>query len=288
MKPKYRFSILPKYPPRHDMSGDWTGLNLGAGYEFWGLRRFMPGDSTRHIDWKARARSGKLHVREFIKDSAYNLMLIIDLSPSMAFGNKLSLARDIAESLAYAGLQNNYPCGLLFFADEVLDYHPPSAASHQRHHLTGILREIRTVPCRKTNLKAAVSFLVKRLPSYLGVILSDFNDDASGLGSFTDAAAKGRYPSHEMLALHILEPVEHHLDDLRDGHILVRDMETGATLDMDLSRWQQYNQVMQQLRQQRVRELGTAGIDSAVIVVNRDNVQEKVNTLFARRLAARF
>jgi uncharacterized protein (DUF58 family) len=287
MKPRYRFFIQPKYPPRHAMAGDWAGLDTGTGYEFQSLRRFLPGDSFRHIDWKARARSGKLYVREFLKDSAYNLMLLVDLSPSMNFGGKLPLALDIAGSLAWAALQHNNPCGLLFFADGVLDYHAPSAATRQYHHLTGTLHRARTVDCRQTNLRPAVDYLVKRLPGCLGVILSDFNGEVTGLGSVLEGAAGGRTPAHEMLALHILEQVEDHLPDIGGGHLRIRDMESGAVLDVDLSRREQYDSAMRRLRQNRIGDLAGAGIDSTVILVHGDNVQEKVNTLFARRLAAR-
>jgi uncharacterized protein (DUF58 family) len=287
MKPKYRFAIQPKYPPRQVMAGDWAGLETGTGYEFWGLRKFLPGDSYGRIDWKARARSGELYVREFLKDSAYTLMLLVDLSPSMALGNKLPLALDIAESLAHAALQTSNPCGLLLFADRVLDYLAPSAASRQFQRITATLRQARTARCHETRLQPAVDYLVKRLPSCLGVVISDFHGKVTGLGGLLEAAASGRYPAHEIVALHILERIEQRLEKVRDGQLQVRDMENGSVLDLDLERWRQYNTAMERWRRHKIRQLAAAGIDSTVIVVDRDNVQEKVNTLFARRLAAR-
>lgn len=287
MKPRYRFNIQPKYPPHQPMAGDWAGLEKGTGYEFWGLRKYLPGDSFRRIDWKARARSGELYVREFLQDSAYNLMLLVDVSPSMGFGNKLALARDIAESLAYAALQNSNPCGLLLFADGVVDYVAPSAAARQFQQLAGSLRQLRPVTCRTTRLQPAIEHLVKLLPACLGVIISDFNGQLTGLGGLLDAAASDRYPAHEMLALHILEEVEWRLPRLRNGQVQLQDLENGTTLTVDLAQWRRYDTAMQRWRQHLIRVLARAGIDSTVIVVDRDNVQEKVNTLFARRLAAR-
>jgi uncharacterized protein (DUF58 family) len=228
-----------------------------------------------------------LYVREFIKDSAYTLMLLVDLSPSMALGNKLRLTLDIAESLAYAALQTSNPCGLLFFADRVLDYHRPSAASRQLQQIAAALRQARIVNCRQTRLQPAIDYMVKRLPSCLGIIISDFHGQTSGLGGLLEAAASGRYPAHEIVALHVLEPIEQGLEDIRDGQLQVRDMENGAVLDLDLARWRQYNTAMSRWRRHKIRQLAAAGIDSTVIIVDRDNVQEKVNTLFARRLATR-
>lgn len=269
------------------MAGDWSGQEKGTGYEFWGLRKYRPGDSYRHIDWKAVARTKELYVREFLRDSAFNLMLLIDLSPSMKFGGKLPLALDIAESLAWAALQKNQPCGLLFYADRVLEYHASSAASRQFHKLSALLRKAVTVRCRRTDLRPAVEFLVKRMPGCLGAILSDFDGNIDGLGSVLEAAAAGRTPNHEMLALQILEQAEERLPEISDGQLRIRDLESGATLDLDLGRREEYAAAMRRRQFEKITKLAAAGIDSTVIVVGRDNVQEKVNQLFARRLAAR-
>lgn len=52
MRPPYRFNIQLKHPPRSEMAGDWAGHDKGTGYEFWGLRKYLPGDSWSRIDWK--------------------------------------------------------------------------------------------------------------------------------------------------------------------------------------------------------------------------------------------
>jgi uncharacterized protein (DUF58 family) len=286
VKPKYRFNIQPKHPPRQAMAGDWSGLDKGTGYEFWGLRRYVPGDSFGHIDWKARARSGELHVREFLKDSAYNLMLICDVSPSMQFGGKLALAREVAVSLAHAALRGNNPCGLLLFSDRVHAFHPPSAAPRQFHRIVGRLQDIRPRPCRRTLLRPALELVMKRLPSCLGIILSDFHADMGDLPGILEAATR-HFPAHEMVALQILEEVEHDLTSLGDGLVTVRDMESGREAVLDLARRRSYNAVLRLERERTRSALAGAGIDAVVLPVGAGDIQQRVNTLFARRLAAR-
>ncbi len=286
MKPRYRFNIQPKYPLHQPLAGDWTGVEKGTGYEFWGLRKYLPGDHCGHIDWKARARSGELYVREFLRDTAYTLMLLVDVSASMGFGQKRSLAQDIAASLAYSALQNSNPCGLLLFADRVIDYQAPNASARQYQRLLDMLQKSRPVNCQETRLQPAVDHLTTLLPSCLGIILSDFHGSPGSLNALHSSAAGGRSPSHEILALHLLEEVEWQLPEL-PGQVPLQDLETGEELSLDLAQQQRYRVAVHRWRQHRIKQLAAAGVDSTVIVSGRDNVQEKINALFARRLAAR-
>ena len=286
MKPPYRFDILLKHPPRNDMAGDWAGLDKGPGYEFWGLRKYLPGDSWNRIDWKACARSGELHVREFLKDSAYNLLLICDVSRSMHFGNKFGLAKDLTVSLAHAALRSNNPCGLLLFADKVLTWIPPSAAPRQFHRIVSALQQAPSTKNRKTQLAPALEFIMKRQASCFGVILSDFHTDLGNLKGLMDAPVQ-RFPAHEMVALHVLEDSEYQLTDIEDGLLTLQDMESGQQMALDLSGLQEFNTLLRLKRERTVQTLARVGIDSAVLPISATDIQARVNTLFARRLASR-
>jgi uncharacterized protein (DUF58 family) len=286
MKPPYLFNIQLKHPPRSQMSGDWAGLDKGTGYEFWGLRKYLPGDSWSRIDWKARARSGELYVREFLKDSAYNLLLICDVSPSMHFGRKFKMLQDLVISLAYAALHSNNPCGLLLFADRVLTWHPPSAAPQQYSRIVTALEQAPVMKSRQTRLAPALNFMMNRLSSCLGVIISDFHTDLENLRGLMDAA-DSRLPAHELVALHVLEESEYRLTGIEDGLLTLRDMESGHQMPLDLSRKEEFNALLRTAREKSIRTLAGAGIDSAVLPVGAADIQARVNTLFSRRLAAR-
>lgn len=61
---------LPLPSPRHSVSSEPTqaarvGSKQGGGEDFAGLREFTPGDSPRHIDWRALARGGPLMVKSW-------------------------------------------------------------------------------------------------------------------------------------------------------------------------------------------------------------------------------
>ncbi len=289
MHPKYLFDIQVKYPPRDERSGDWAGLQKGIGYELWGLRKYSSGDSYRHIDWKARARTGELYVKEFSRDSAFTLLLMCDVSPSMHFGKKMSLMTDVAASLAHAALRNQNPCALLLFADEVIRFLPPSADPAQLCLVLDALEKAADVASRRTLLQPAFRFVKHRMRSCFGVILSDFHFPLEGLSTCSEArsAVHWRVPAHEMVAFHLLESLEIGIDDFRDGAFWVRDAESGEARYMDLNGWERYNQALKRGLERNVRILAENAIDSLVLEVRSQDVQKKVNTFFHRRISTR-
>lgn len=287
MQVKYLFNLQLKYPPREESSGDWTGLTKGVGYELWSLRPYERGDSFRHIDWKARARTGNLYVREFARDTAYTLMLICDISPSMQLGGKLEMQRDIAVSMAQAAIQENNRCGLLLYAQGVEHYLPPSA---DPRHVQRIARTLSTTPCSKaksTSLHPALKFMKQKLPSCLGIILSDFQYNLTELEGVTEAAIRQKTPAHELIAIQLQSGAEINHQGLQNGQITVKDVESGQIRSIDLNRWREYDQQQQQHRQQTAQSLDHSGVSTLFIDVQAGDVQSKINNLFIRRVASR-
>lgn len=287
MKPKYLFNLQLKYPPREETSGDWTGLNKGVGYELWSLRPYEQGDSFRHIDWKARARTGNLYVREFARDSAYTLMLICDISPSMQQGGKQELQRDIAISMAHAALRENNRCGLLIYAQGVEHYLPPSADPQQVQRIAQQLSLTHCTKVRRTCLRPALQFMKQKLPSCLGIILSDFQHNLDELQGVTEATASQKIPAHELVAIQLLSGIEINHQGFRGGQLTIKDVESGQTCSIDLNRWRDYDLLQQQHRQQTAQSLDHSGVSSLLIDVSAGDVQQKINNLFVRRAASR-
>jgi uncharacterized protein (DUF58 family) len=96
-------------PPIKAGGTDGAGLALGRD-DFAGLRQYHPGDSPRHIAWKAAARGQGLLTKQFVGRAAAELWLTLEaLPPSLDLDEKLSrLTRWVldahAAGLAY-GLQ---------------------------------------------------------------------------------------------------------------------------------------------------------------------------------------
>ncbi len=60
------------------LEGALESARKGQGHDLYALRDYQPGDSARHIHWKASARSGSLMVREFSRESDRRILLVFD------------------------------------------------------------------------------------------------------------------------------------------------------------------------------------------------------------------
>jgi uncharacterized protein (DUF58 family) len=259
--------------------GDWESIFKGSGYEFWSLRELERTDPFKNIDWKAKAKTGKYYVREYLAESYFTLMILYDISKSVAFGEKELLQANIAVSLAYSAIVNNNGCGLIMFADEVITYIPPRMGKSHFMEILHAIAQAEPVRCRETNINQALTKLVNEIPESLTFILSDFMypfDCAYNFQRTLHGTNK-----HEMKALQVLEEFEVELPPNSCGLIPLSDYENGGTILLDLSKWKQYNEDMKQKLEETKYRLNKAGIDSLVITPKGDFVL-KINNFMRR------
>lgn len=81
------------------LPGDRRGPGFGQGTELAQLRQYVVGDDVRSLDAAAWARTGVPHVREFVPERALTTWVVLDVSPSMAFGTADRLKSDVAEGV---------------------------------------------------------------------------------------------------------------------------------------------------------------------------------------------
>ncbi len=60
------------------LSGKCEAYLRGRGSDLYRIREYLPEDSSRHVDWKATAKSGALKVREFAREDDRRLRLVFD------------------------------------------------------------------------------------------------------------------------------------------------------------------------------------------------------------------
>ena len=58
---------------------------VGQGETFWQFRRYEPGDTVQHIDWRQSAKNDPVYIRENEWEAAQSVWLWRDGSPSMSF-----------------------------------------------------------------------------------------------------------------------------------------------------------------------------------------------------------
>lgn len=93
----------------------------GSGLEPAELRKYVPGDSARQIDWNATARLGEAFVREFEAETDRETAILLDARASMTEGiegeRKLDFARQVALGVVAAAERAGDPLGLYTIGD---------------------------------------------------------------------------------------------------------------------------------------------------------------------------
>jgi uncharacterized protein (DUF58 family) len=72
-------------------------VGLADPYDFFGLREYVPGDPLKYLDWKATARTGRLHTRILHPLPSDRAWVVVDIST--AAHPYLGTDRDIAETV---------------------------------------------------------------------------------------------------------------------------------------------------------------------------------------------
>lgn len=248
--------------------GDWESIYRGSGYEFWALREMDPGDSVKNIDWKATARTGRLHVREYLAESYYNLMILYDVSRSVAFGRKEIAQANIAVSLAYSATLGNNGCGLILFADDVVSFLPPRMGWPHFMQIVRTIAEAEPVRCGSTRLDPALAKLVGEVPESLTFILSDFLFPFDCTFHF-QRSLHGT-SKHEVKALIVLESCEKELPAGARGLMALAGTETGETAFLDLGKWRLYNESRKRWLAETRDRMARVGMDALVLTPEED------------------
>ncbi len=226
------------------ISGLHRSTFLGRSVDFAEHRPYMPGDDIRRLDWRLFARSDRFHVKEFEADTNANLVVAVDVSGSMDFRHrgirKLDYARFLAGCLAAFSRSQRDRVGLVTFDDELREFVPPSAK-----HLDTVLRTLAAAepgPVRDEGA-GTLGGILGRMGAVLTrrglvAVVSDFYEPADEiLAAFDRLRAAG----HDVMAFHVLDPAERDLDldglpDFDDGGSRIRDLETGAVLEVQPGR----------------------------------------------------
>src|SRR5207302_4556144 len=108
---------LPR-PVRTQFSfGNYVSRRVGEGIEPGDIRPFMPGDRTRHINWRASLRNQQLYVTRFHEENNADVVLLLDsLSETgEAPYSTLDLSVRAAAALATAYLARKDRVGFIEF-----------------------------------------------------------------------------------------------------------------------------------------------------------------------------
>src|SRR5271155_4737375 len=111
------------------MSGMHKSPYHGFSVEFAQHREYVPGDDTRHIDWKVYGRTGRFFLKQYEAETNMVCWLLLDISDSMRYGSgpvtKYDYACMAAAGLSYLILQQSDSAGLVTFDNQVRRFLKP-------------------------------------------------------------------------------------------------------------------------------------------------------------------
>ena len=188
--------------------GDHKSPYHGFSIEFIQHREYVPGDDTRHIDWRVYGRNERYVIKQYEQETNFIGHILLDASRSMLYGekekNKLAYAKLIAAALGYLIIGQRDSAGLYIFDSAWRTQLPPSS---QPGHIQVMLGAIESAePREKTAIGPLLHALAEKVRRRgLIFLVSDCLDE---VGPLLEGLRHLRFSGHEVTLFHVLHPDE--------------------------------------------------------------------------------
>lgn len=216
-----RLDFLARKVRSGEMRGDVSTRRGGAGSMFRDHKSYTQGDDLRFLDWNVYSRLGELLIKQFDAEENLSLLLVVDASGSMDFGDvsKHGVALRVAAALGFIALSNDASVSL---------HVAPEASGVPRRTFFGRAR----VPELLGALEAAGvggeidldrearAAIGRRRGRGIALVISDFFDE-HGYGR---ALRFMRHAGYRVGAIHVLDRRD--LEPELEGRVRLVDIET--------------------------------------------------------------
>ena len=218
LKKVRKIEIKTKKLTNNLFTGQYHSAFKGKGMVFSEVRKYVPGDDVRDIDWNVTAKLSEPYVKVFEEERELTMVLMVDISSSQLFGSSELLKKDllieICAVLAFSAMQNNDKVGVIFFTNEIELFIPPKKG---KKHILRIIRELINFKPQgvKTNISNACEYLNNVIKKKSIVfLLSDFIDD--NFAQSLSLVSK----KHDLSGIRIFDDLEQDLQSLGLGLFL--------------------------------------------------------------------
>ncbi len=168
-------------------AGTITSRTKGEGMEFADIRKYQPGDPYKKIEWSSTARVGQLMVREMNAETQLNVMLLLDTTQTMAYGEagrtKLDYAaRSVASLVSYLSNRGDFVGLTLIRGDEPGTVIPLGRGQVQMTRILRALSELSISPAVAQEMGEAVerALLLGRMKGRgLFFVITDLESEVS-------------------------------------------------------------------------------------------------------------
>ena len=209
------FSFLPRQPVTSILSGRYASRLRGRGLNFEELRRYMPGDDIRTMDWKVTARTRSPHVRVYTEEKDRSVVLIVDQRINMFFGTRDKLKSVTAAEAAALGVWRALDVGdragaVVFNDTELVDVRPQRSQNTAMSILGTIVRMNHSLHA-DTAVEPNPAMLNQALEAALQLISHDtlvvMISDFFGVDEQTERLTARMAEHNDVLALLVHDPI---------------------------------------------------------------------------------
>jgi uncharacterized protein (DUF58 family) len=263
------------------LAGDFRSNLLGTGSELAMIRPYEAGDDVRRIDWNVTARTGEPHVRVDLAERVLVTWLVLDTSPSMAFGTgdrrKADVAEGVAIAIGHLATRRGNRLGVVAFGGADSLAIPPRQG---RVGLVGLLAALRGEPEREGGEGVTFGDALRRTGALarqrsLVVVVSDFRGPREWRRPLLQLAGQ-----HDVVAVEIRDRREQELPNV--GLLYLVDPETGRQLRVDTRSGrlrERFAAAAAAEREELARSLSTVGVRHVVLETSGDWLRPLVTFL---------
>jgi uncharacterized protein (DUF58 family) len=192
------------------MAGMHKSRLLGISTEFAQHRQYVPGDDTKHLDWKVFAKTDRYFIKQYESETNMPVHVLLDTSNSMFFKSsesgmsKFDYAATAVAALAYLIMQQKDVVGLMLFDEKVHTNLPVKGTTAHYRNLLDVLSNAKAGG--KTDINGALFTLGPQLKRRgIVIVVSDFLD---ATGPLTMGVGQMSFRKQDMSLFHIEDPVE--------------------------------------------------------------------------------
>src|SRR5688572_3481161 len=196
------------------MAGEHKSPFRGFAVEFTQHREYVPGDDTRHLDWKVLGRTDRYYLKQYEQETNYVAHLVLDGSESMKYGSvgrpggatltKLQYAKALAACLSYLILHQRDAVAVGTFDTSMRNYIPRTGNLASIHNIMQTLSAFN--PTGQTNIGQVLHDLAGQIKRKgITILISDLFDDEAKI---LDGIQHIRFGGSEVVVFHVMDPYE--------------------------------------------------------------------------------
>jgi uncharacterized protein (DUF58 family) len=190
------------------MAGEHKSPFRGFAVEFTQHREYVPGDDTRHLDWKVLGRTDRYYLKQYEQETNYVASILLDGSESMKYGSgsitKLQYGKMLAAVLSYLILHQRDAVAVGVFDTAMRGYVPRTGNLGSIHNIMKVLAEFD--PTQQTSVGSVLHEVAGQIKRKgIVILISDLFDDEEKI---LEGIQHIRFGGSEVILFHVMDPFE--------------------------------------------------------------------------------